>query len=256
MSENFGIPPAGEQQEKSSLNWKAALFTLVGIGVVALIFFMETGSGSAQRLDPSTLYDGEPIPTLTQPDRENLQGNLAKLEQQYGGVCFGWQLIDASSGNTQEGSSKGADIPASNCPRWARAVVKVGYTSESSEAQDGADVYVEASPDLKSASLIGGSEFDRLGIDPGAMVDDPVATTGHAALAVPLLLVEAGDLPAIEAAPAGTTPQLANLPSDSGDSDFPIFRVLLVILLGLGSVSLIAVGVVQWRSDRAQGGQR
>lgn len=226
--------------------WKKS--TLGFVLLVGFVILLGGCESSSEPYSPSTLYDGEPIPMFTDTDAQRLSDGLAPFEKQHG-VCFGWSLTDAATQHSSVGSGKGPGISATSCDRWAEVQVIVGYTAETSEQYDGAAITVAGSPDLSSTTAIGLADFERLGIDLDVLVDDPVAATGHAALALPLMLVERGDLePAKETT---TTPEgvATGLPP-ADDSDFPTGRVVTMICLGLAALGLIGGGLWMWRKDR------
>ncbi|MGH3452122.1 MAG: hypothetical protein ACRDQW_15665 [Haloechinothrix sp.] len=198
----------------------------------------------------SGVYDGQPIPMFTPQDKQQLSTRLADLEQQYG-LCFGWTLQDGATKEVQAASSRGPDVRADTCPSWVEVRVGVAYVSESSSSFDAADVEVAASPDLPGASSINRDDFVKLGIDAAALIDDPVSATGHAALALPLLLIEAGALePGDVQEQADEPTQPAQPLPASGDSEFPGGTIFLLVLLGVGAVVAIVLGFASMRRGR------
>lgn len=167
-------------------------------------------------------YSGQPIPRFSAEDSRRLSQALSGAEERYG-ICFGWQLTDGgkdadpsySSGSARQsepdppssfdrGSSRGPSTPADTCPRWVELQVTVAYTTGSSERWSGVDLEVVGSPDFESYELpYDNDDFAALGIDAETFIDQPVATTGHAALALPLLMTENG---ALEPKPVQATP--------------------------------------------------
>lgn len=194
-------------------------------------------------------YDGVPIPRFTSVDAENLAGDLAEAEQRHD-MCFGWSLLDGSTNIAQSGSSRGPGTDASTCESYAIVRLSVGYTSESSEFNDAAGIEVLGSTDHPAVNSLSEADFERLGITREVMVDDPVAATGHAALALPLLLIEAGELEPVEDtagdSPGAATETVRPLP-DAGGTDFPVIGIVSVVLFGLGAVGAVVTGVVMSR---------
>ncbi|WP_190819155.1 hypothetical protein [Saccharopolyspora pogona] len=137
-------------------------------------------------------YSGPPIQRFTPAEAQQLAQGLAAAEAAHG-VCFGWKLVDASTKQFDQGSSRGPNIPAETCPRWAevRVFVAAGSTEDDPDA---ADVKVAASDDL--ASLPGVDDFVNLGVTADSLGEEPVTVAGQAALGLPLLLVETGALKA------------------------------------------------------------
>lgn len=226
------------------------MFRAVSVVIAALVL-VSCSSVDRYSESTSTLF-GMEIPQFTPADATALSGELADLEQMHG-ICFGWTLKDAGTGATSTGSSRGPAISARSCPRWAEADVVVGYTAESSEDADAADVTLLTSPDLSAA--VGDAEFERLGVTPDALVDDPVAATGHAALAVPLLLVEAGALPAPPEPTAAQPldPLAAAQAPQPGGGDFTAGQIAALVLSLLGAVALLGFGLVARQKDRMKG---
>lgn len=206
----------------------------------------------ADPYSPGTYYDGAPIPQFTSMDAENLAGDLAEAEERHG-MCFGWSLQDGATGDVQYGSSRGPGIGANTCDSYASVELTVAYTSESSESYDGAAIDVVGSPDISGVYELSQSDFDRLGITREVMVDDPVAATGHAALALPLLLIETGDLDPVSDAAPGVDESATTDPMPAAtSSDLSVTRVLPIVLFGLGAIGAVAAGVVVSRRQRAQ----
>ncbi|WP_051399553.1 hypothetical protein [Haloechinothrix halophila] len=224
--------------------------------VSGLLFAVAAMALSGCTVDPEVdpyssamYYDGAPIPRFTSVDAENLAGDLADAEQRHG-MCFGWSLLDGSTNIAQTGSSRGPDIDASTCESYAIVRLSVGYTSESSEFNDAAGIEVFGSPDHPAVNSLSEADFERLGITREVMVDDPVAATGHAALALPLLLIEAGELEPVDDTAADTngaaTATARPLP-DAGGTDFPITGIVSIGLFGLSAVGAVVTGVVMSR---------
>lgn len=123
-------------------------------------------------------------------------------------MCFGWKLVDGSTKQADQGSSRGPGVPADTCPRWAEVEVVVALGS--GDDPDAAAVRVSGSPDLRP--LPTQSDFVELGVTADALAEEPVSVTGQAALGLPLLLVERGALTAPpepgEAPGSGAVPPL------------------------------------------------
>src|SRR5699024_6815252 len=94
---------------------------------------------------------------------------------------------------------------------------------------------------------------DRFRASASALIDDPVGATGHAVLALPLVLIQQGVLEPQERPSSEATPSRANadLPDSSG-SDFPVGTVVIIGLLGAGAVAAIVTGVVSSRKQKQQ----
>ena len=194
-------------------------------------------------------YSGVPVPDFTSSDEQQLSRALSDLEQTHD-MCFGWVLRDGVTGEVQSGSSRGPDVKATSCSRWAEVRVAVGYTSASSPNYDAATISVAASEDFPQASAITRQAFAELGIDADALIADPISATGHAALALPLLLIQEGALqpPDEPQGKVGPSNPPTSLPAADG-LDFPVGTVVLLALLGLGGVTAVVLGVRARRRD-------
>lgn len=250
MSAGTGTP---EQQRRAGA-WVAVLIVVAIIGGAVWLFSGGDDSGSftdddSDLYSAQELYGGQSIPNFSTRDEQRLSRALAELEDAHG-VCFGWTLTDGATGNVQFGSSRGPDVRASTCSSWAEVRVAVGYTSASSADYDAADISVAASPDLGKAAGITRENFVELGIDADTLIADPVGATGHAALALPLLMIQQGALQPAEQPPSKVGPSNPprSLPA-SGGTDFPVGTVLLLAVLGIGAVVSIVFGIKATRRD-------
>ncbi|UJW31364.1 hypothetical protein L3Q67_40295 [Saccharothrix sp. AJ9571] len=196
----------------------------------------------------TTRYDGGLLPTFTPDAAQELTTGLAELEKAYG-ICFGYNLEDGSTKKSQVGSSRGPGVPANTCPRWLETRVAVGYTSDSSESLDAVSVQVEGSPDFRRSTFPRQEDFARLGVNAPSLVEDPVGGTGHAALGLPLLMIESGGLEAVPTPPPADRPVPKPL-GRAGSSDFPLSTTLT--LSGLGAGILLCVLVGFWMRARAK----
>ncbi|GAB2776307.1 hypothetical protein [Amycolatopsis magusensis] len=196
----------------------------------------------------TTRYDGGLLPTFSPDAAQELTTGLAELEKAYG-VCFGYSLEDGSTKKSQVGSSRGPGVPANTCPRWLETRVAVGYTSDSSESLDAVGVQVEGSPDFRRSTFPRQEDFARLGVNAPSLVEDPVGGTGHAALGLPLLMIESGGLEAVPTPPPADRPVPKPL-GRAGSSDFPLSTTLT--LSGLGAGILLCVVLGFWMRARAK----
>ncbi|RCW40131.1 hypothetical protein DFQ14_11210 [Halopolyspora algeriensis] len=204
-------------------------------------------------------YTGQPIPRFSAADSRRLSQALSDSEERYG-ICFGWKLTDGSkdaagsydpdSGQEAEsdppssfdrGSSRGPTTPASTCPRWVEARVTVAYTSESSEDWSGVELEVAGSDNFESYELpFDNNSFADLGIDAETFIDQPVTTTGHAALALPLLMTENGTLDPKPVRASSDAPPQPLPPASSGMRGLGTW--LWLGFLGLLTVSATVLG--------------
>jgi hypothetical protein len=250
--------PSAEQAAQRRKGVGCMVVTLVVLGcawILAEVFSDDTSDQGFVDDDTSLYsssgsYHGAPIPMFTPAESQRLAEGLARAEQTYD-VCFGWRLTDGSTGRVQVGSSAGPGIAADTCSqRWVEVRIVVAYTSDSDPTGDAADIDVQAAPDWNWDSPLTTSDFTALGITASALVDDPVSVTGHAAMALPLLLVEHGVLPPADAdAQAPSAPPATPLPP-ADESGFPGSVVLLVVL---GLAALTAFGIGIWGPGRRGG---
>ncbi|MDA3648519.1 hypothetical protein LZ318_17510 [Saccharopolyspora indica] len=228
----------------------------VGVIVVVVLFFAAAGiigtlvgafGGDAAQeeftSDDTTVYSddqtyyGTTLQGFTPSEAEQLAQGLAEAEALHG-VCFGWKLVDGTSGEAGQGSSRGANVPADTCPRWAEVEVFVAAGSTDDDL-DAADVRTAGSSDLSPLPLR--SDFVKLGVTADSLAAEPVSVTGQAALGLPLLLVESGALnpPQVpDQEPGGATPPPLP-PGDGSGSSW----VTWAWLIGLGVVAVVALGL-------------
>ncbi|MGP4019482.1 hypothetical protein [Saccharopolyspora sp. 5N708] len=180
-------------------------------------------------------YSGPPIQRFTPADAQQLAQGLAEAEKLHG-VCFGWKLVDGSSKQFDQGSSRGPNVPANTCPRWAETQVFVAAAS-SDDDQAAAEIKVEASDGFSSAP--NNTDFVSLGVTADTLAADPVTVTGQAALGLPLLMVEGGALnaPRVPDTAPGNASVSPLPPSDGSGSNWVTWAWLaglgVVVLLGL-----------------------
>lgn len=246
--------PGTEQQQRRAGAWVAVLIVAAIIAAGVWLFSDSADSGDfvdedSDLYSAQAFYGGSSIPNFSARDEQRLSEALAQLEDTYGS-CFGWTLTDGATGNVQFGSSRGPDTRATTCSSWAEVRVAVGYTSVNSADYDAADISVATSADLDEAASITRENFVELGIDADTLIADPVGATGHAALALPLLLIQAGALQPVEQPPrqAGPSNPPRALP-ESDDLGFPVGTTLLLVALGAGAVAAIGAGIKATRRD-------
>ncbi len=267
MSDNVQRPPGGREPVSRGASKRGGCGAAIAIVfVLYLVVFWATGglgltgddtdfySDESDRYSENQVYLGNPIPRFTPQDARALSQALSEAEREYG-VCFGWKLTDGGEdaepyresvtesatdppASYDQGSSRGPDTPASTCPRWVEVQVTVAYTSESGESWSGVGLRVEGSQNFSSSDLPGEEDFAELGMTAEQFIDAPVQTTGHAALALPLLLVQNGALEAPASDRAAGEPARPLPPAEGGGTSawvwFGILTALTLVAAGLG----------------------
>jgi hypothetical protein len=172
-------------------------------------------------------------------DRQATAVELARAAEAHD-ICYGW----AVKGSVPEaaGSNLGATVPVESspeqCPNWVTVIAEVTWTPESSESPDTAWVHLDGSSDLMF-DLPGGDVMPQLGLTGDAVIDDPEFEVLRGALALPLLIAEAGlAQPVPRPTPSGTTTpnpdQLVPAGSDFWRDRGGLFVAGLVMLLLAG----------------------
>lgn len=190
------------------------------------------------------------VPSLSSQDSTDLVARLAEAEKAHG-ICYGWELRDRRQSSHAEvvssGSSRGVGVPADTCARYVTLRAAVSYTDSLSESDDSATISVDSSADLTEHQPYS-SELDRMGVTPAAVLEDPAATTGLGALALPLLMVESG---AAEPLPLSPAPAEA-APISRPGSDFTSTNRGALTALGIvGGIALLCliVGLITRRKE-------
>jgi len=215
---------------------KTVLWVVVIAGIVGFSLWSEgVFSGSAEM---ST--------TVPAPELAARQATVAELQHaaQAQGVCYGWALVDGLGvvSNVSEGSNLGdgtAIYQEPSCPRWVQVRATIYYTDELSELSDSAAVEIVSSSDL-TAQLPTAAALDRLGLDEGAFVDSPDDAILLAAMALPLLVHEAGLAAAVPRRVAAAT-AAPSAPLDEAGNDLwrsrwlpLVVAMVLMVLAGAG----------------------
>jgi hypothetical protein len=206
-------------------------------------------------------------------DATSATGLAAELAAALDGTdwCAGWaigQSYEPGPDLVDVGSNLGVDRSARACPNWAEVHVSYVYTSATSNLEDNAGMWVEASdPAVRDALDEHGafalSRQDLLHEDLGHNGDDVI---GNAIAALPLALAEAGRIDPLTVEPVtpGTAPDGAGAGEPSaeppaegvefadsegwGGSDVwraergTIVAGAVLVLLGLAGLCLAATG--------------
>ncbi|MFC5286885.1 hypothetical protein ACFPM7_07460 [Actinokineospora guangxiensis] len=195
------------------------------------------------------------ITTPTQQEAADLVAQLAEAEKAHG-ICYGWRLKDLNDHQSDEplsqGSSRGVGVEARTCERWAQVEVDIDYASPSSSLEDSAYVRVNTSTDLdpNAPSTV---DLDRMGVSTQAAIDDPAAAVGMGALAVPLLMVEAGVAEALPLPEATGAPATAiSRPGSDFASNNSGSLIALGIIGGITVLCLIIGIIVRKRAGKAR----
>ncbi|HEU4423248.1 MAG TPA: hypothetical protein VFR67_12005 [Pilimelia sp.] len=213
-----------------------------GAAVVAIVYVLSQDPGG-----------GTVVPGPSAADSQAAAAQLAQASKRQG-VCYGWVLSD-SFRTVSRGSNLGDNVPVDSdtgrCGKWVEVRAQVIYEPESSEAADSATVSVVGSPSLRLDPDLT-SRLDQLGLAEGAFIDDPGSAICRAALALPLLVAEAG---AAKPAPAPSgVPTATPRPLAAAGSDFWRDRWLFVVvagLIGLAALFLMVIGLVERRAQRS-----
>ncbi|WP_026449325.1 hypothetical protein [Actinopolyspora mortivallis] len=226
------------------------------------------GDESSRYLTSKT-YSGTSIPRFTREESAELSRALVEPARRYG-FCFGWKLTDGGDGmfarsstdtgdegwsvedtdsDHDRGSNRGPQTPVEVCDEWVELRVTVAYTSRTSEDWSAVDIGVAHSSNL-SLNTPGSEDFAALGITAKSFIETPVDTTGHAVLALPLLLSEDNpELPRIRPENASEEAPRENLPP--GSSPGWVGRGLWLGVLGLVAVGSLVAGVIGLRRQRS-----
>ena len=227
-------PPA-----KKNEGWKAAAWCIgITVAIVALVLVFNDGDTDLN----------VPPPTATQrADTVAILDRASKAQN----ICYGWQLLEGYSRDAVSvGSNLGDNVPVDEdpvrCPRWIKIRATVIYTSESSESDDYASIWVYSSDDLSSIGFLSGLE--RLGLEDKVFIDDPGWAIARAAVFLPLLAAERELAPPVPLATAAPDASPAPAPLPDAGSDF--LRDRWPHLIGVGAfvlvgVLLVAIGLVQ-----------
>ncbi|MFF5176905.1 hypothetical protein ACFY2Q_02605 [Micromonospora sp. NPDC000316] len=217
------------------------------VGLVLLVCvgssIFNNGSGGTTVPAPGADERADTVPLLAQ----------AAASQ---GICYGWLLDESYDSVVSVGSNLGDGVAVSGdarCPRWVEVRAHISYTPATSEINDSAGVTVAGSEDMPRADLRRvQAGLDRFGLDEDVFIDDPGWAVCRAAVALPLLVAEAGMAPPAATPTAGTGTAVAPLP-DAG-SDFWRDRwgsLLAAAGLLLAAALLLTVGFVQRGRQRA-----
>lgn len=189
------------------------------------------------------------VPILDEADSAELAQALAEATEEQD-VCYGWEIEvrDESGGpsGVDAGSSQGpgAVLDRARCPKYVVLQGVVQYTSETAEAEDGAEIAIDSNLQRPPTT----DDLARIGYSANSLLSDTgddVALTDMAG-ALPLLVAEAGEAPYIPF--EGRTEPLAadEVPTNTPGSDWlrtfwwlPVLAVLGVVALILFLASLI-----------------
>ncbi len=190
----------------------------------------------------------------TRQEADDLAAQLAAAEKAHG-ICYGWTLEDSDAGTDvplSQGSSRGAGTDPRTCDRWVALEVDIDYSAPSSDFEDSAYLRVTTSDDL-DADAPSTTDLDRMGVNEAAAINDPAATVGMGALALPLLMVEQGAADALPPAEAASPPATAiSRPGSDFVGNNSGTLVALGIFGGIAVLCLIIGFVVRARAGKAR----
>ncbi|WDZ86141.1 hypothetical protein [Micromonospora cathayae] len=239
-----GAKPAAGGQQKSTV-WLVVV-TVVVVGVCVGIGIVNNDGG------------GSVVPPPTATERADTVAVL-KRNAEAQDVCYGWKLQE-STREVSVGSNLGDGVPVDDerCPRWVEVQASVTWTSESSELSDYASVGLDSSGDLDSYDLLRAQQgLTRFGLTDDVFIDDPGWAITRAAVVLPLLLAETGQVPPVPVGTAAAEAAPTPLPAAGND----IWRDRWGYLLAVGGLLLVTallvtVGLIQrQRQRRARPGQ-
>ena len=234
-------PPSTDRKIARGLK----IFSIVLVSLAALVACIVT-----TEVGGSTIVPG--------PDKTERDDTVAVLKRAAAaqGICYGWELRRGYGGRViSEGSNLGdgmaVDRDPVQCPRWAKVVASVTYTSESSESNDYASVQVRASSDDIGAVYT--NDLDRLGLTEKVFIDEPGWAICRAAVSLPLLLAEEGEVPPAPVTTLAPTASPSPLPTAGSDlwRDRWGYLVGGVVLL-LITILLFVIGWFERRDARRQ----
>ena len=222
----------------------AWLIVLVLIGLGVVLGGMEEGWFDSTDTDTS-------IPAPTSQEAADLVTRLAEAEKAHG-ICYGWSLREYPDTVISEGSSRGAGVKASTCARWVALDIAIDYASPSSDASDSAYIDVQKSDDLVG-EIPYSTELDHMGITTDAALNDPTATIGLGALALPLLMVEQGVVEPLPLTEASGEPATAiTRPGSDFVGNHSGALIAFGIIGGIAVLSLIIGLIVRKRGAEAR----
>ncbi|MGC4808019.1 hypothetical protein [Micromonospora sp. DT233] len=194
---------------------------------------------------------GTDVPPPTAEERAQTVPLLAQAAAGQG-ICYGWRLERDFDSLVNVGSNfgDGVAVNSAGCTRWVQVRVVIDYGVES---RDIASIAVTGSSGFRFAELRAIERgLERFGLDEDAFLDEPGWAICRAAATLPLLAAEAGLAP--PAAPPSADPSASVAPLPGAGSDFWRDRwgwLLATAGVLLVAGLLIAVGLVQWRRQRA-----
>jgi hypothetical protein len=233
---------SGESGSKKAI-W-VVLAILVGIGFAIAEFGGEDdGLDTASTNTSTATYSGSGFgvdpPVLSGPEEDQLVKRL-KAAYDVQGVCYGWRIND-----TESGSYLGAPSTLSGDPPCEKYVEFVAdYTYNSTDEEFTAVTY-----DINSSLANPPTKADltAMGVGTDELLDEPNVYVTDAIGALPMLVAEKGEAPAVPA-----PQEQNNTRGETLDRTIEwrwLWVALAIALLGLGLLWLI-VGVVRAARDR------
>ncbi|GAA4414206.1 hypothetical protein ACFQV2_02120 [Actinokineospora soli] len=236
---------AGEQKKPGKgcgcLVWVVILL-MIGLGVVL-------GGAEEGWFDSSD--NDTTIAAPSGQEAADLVNRLAEAEKAHG-ICYGWSLRDGSNTVVTEGSSRGTGVLASSCARWVSLDIIVDYAPATSESEDSATIDVSKSDDLVG-KIPYSTDLEYMGVTREAAINDPTATIGLGALALPLLMAEQGVVEALPLADPADEPATAiSRPGSDFVGNYSGALIALGIIGGIAVLSLIIGLIVRKRGAEAR----
>jgi hypothetical protein len=219
------------------------IIVCVVVGVGALFLSEYDGSDTSTGTGASSVSTfGVDPPVFTETDSRQLAKRLDEAYK-HQGVCYGWRVNNNEIGSNLGVGRSAKDDPA--CQKFAELVVDYTYNSTDEEFTD-----VTYSIDTSAGISVRPSDLTAIGIGRDELLDEPVVGVTDAIGALPMLVAEKGEAPAVPAPQEQNTSR-----NDTLERTIEwrwVWIVLAIGLLGGGLVWLIVGAVRAARKPETQ----